>query len=212
MDRARRKRTLKHGGGRKRVGLDDVELTVDAPPDDDLFALDEALEKLAHKGKPKADLVKLLTAFVLWCIMLKQSYRHVRRIGFLGWVAVILVNIGPNLSVNAAIRNVIDPYWVPGRDMAPTISAGDRLFVNKISFRFREPERGDIIVFLYPLRRIVCPACGLTDEFLPDEVPQRCPTCGFLRIKLQDPKHFIKRLVGLPGVKIRIDPPNLTCG
>ena len=31
--------------------------------------------------------------------------------------------------------------------MVPTLEVGDRVFVNKFVYRFREPERGDIIVF-----------------------------------------------------------------
>ena len=58
VENARRKRRLKRGGDRRRVGLRDIDLAVEAPSDD-LIALDEALEKLAKKDKVKADLVKL---------------------------------------------------------------------------------------------------------------------------------------------------------
>jgi len=58
VDRARRKRSLRHGGGRERLDLDDVEPAIDGPSDH-LIALDEALTKLAEQDKLKADLVKL---------------------------------------------------------------------------------------------------------------------------------------------------------
>jgi RNA polymerase sigma factor (TIGR02999 family) len=58
VDRARHKRSLKGGGGRRRVDLDDLEVQVDGSCDD-LLALDEVLDKLARKDKVKADLVKL---------------------------------------------------------------------------------------------------------------------------------------------------------
>jgi len=45
VERARSRRRLKRGGGRGRVELDDAALRVE-PPDDDLLALDEALEHL----------------------------------------------------------------------------------------------------------------------------------------------------------------------
>lgn len=35
--------------------------------------------------------------------------------------------------------------------MRPTFLEGDRIFVDKVSYRFHGPERGDIIVFRYPL-------------------------------------------------------------
>lgn len=58
IDNARKKRRLKRGGAQKKLGLEDVELAIEAPSDD-LIALDEALTKLASKDKVKADLVKL---------------------------------------------------------------------------------------------------------------------------------------------------------
>jgi len=58
VDNARRKRTAKHGGGRRRSELDDVEIVAEAP-DEDLVALDEALTRLAAEDPAKADLVKL---------------------------------------------------------------------------------------------------------------------------------------------------------
>lgn len=60
IDNARRKQSLKHGGGRKRVKLDEAGLMKDSDSAaEDLIALDEALEKLSKKDKVKADLVKL---------------------------------------------------------------------------------------------------------------------------------------------------------
>lgn len=58
IDNARRKRRLKRGGGQEKVDLSDAEPATNGP-DDDLIALDEALEKLARIDKVKADLVKL---------------------------------------------------------------------------------------------------------------------------------------------------------
>jgi RNA polymerase sigma factor (TIGR02999 family) len=58
IDRARRKRRPKHGGGRTRVSLDEA-LCLREAPDDDLLALDEALQKLAGEEPAKAELVKL---------------------------------------------------------------------------------------------------------------------------------------------------------
>jgi len=58
IDNARRKRRPKLGGGRHRVSLDEA-LCLGVAPDDDLLALDEALEKLANEEPAKAELVKL---------------------------------------------------------------------------------------------------------------------------------------------------------
>jgi signal peptidase I len=34
--------------------------------------------------------------------------------------------------------------------MAPTIQAGDQIFANKFTYRFRPPRRGEVIVFTSP--------------------------------------------------------------
>ena len=46
---------------------------------------------------------------------------------------------------------LLGPYKIPTGSMRPTFLEGDRIFVDKISYRFHSPERGDIIVFKYPL-------------------------------------------------------------
>jgi len=60
------------------------------------------------------------------------------------------------------ITYVIQRTEVDGSSMEPTLSSGDNLFVDKISYRFRDPERFDIIVFpfrykenTYYIKRII---------------------------------------------------------
>jgi len=60
IDTARRKKSLKHGGDRRRIDLENLVLSGDNDVlSDDLIALDEALEKLAKESRIEADLVKL---------------------------------------------------------------------------------------------------------------------------------------------------------
>ncbi len=60
IDNARRKKSIKYGGGRKRIDLNEALLASNNESRlDELIALDEALEKLSRKDKVKADLVKL---------------------------------------------------------------------------------------------------------------------------------------------------------
>jgi signal peptidase I len=42
---------------------------------------------------------------------------------------------------------VMEAFWIPSPSMVPTLLVGDRVLVNKFIYRFREPHRGDIIVF-----------------------------------------------------------------
>jgi RNA polymerase sigma factor (TIGR02999 family) len=60
IDQARHKRSLKRGGHRERVPLDETVRATEAQRlSDDLVDLDEALEKLSRQDRVKADLVKL---------------------------------------------------------------------------------------------------------------------------------------------------------
>lgn len=42
------------------------------------------------------------------------------------------------------------PFVVEGASMHPTFENGDYLIVDEVSYRFENPERGDVIVFRYP--------------------------------------------------------------
>jgi RNA polymerase sigma factor (TIGR02999 family) len=58
LNRARDKGRMKRGGQFRRVDLDKVELAVDAP-DEDLAAIDEAIERLAEENSECAEVVKM---------------------------------------------------------------------------------------------------------------------------------------------------------
>jgi RNA polymerase sigma factor (TIGR02999 family) len=58
IDKARRKRARRHGGDQQRVDLEDVEVAAHCD-DDELLAVNEALDKLAAQNKVQAELVKL---------------------------------------------------------------------------------------------------------------------------------------------------------
>jgi len=45
---------------------------------------------------------------------------------------------------------VLAPFFIPSGSMIPTLLEGDRIIVSKITYRFTEPQRGDIVVFKYP--------------------------------------------------------------
>ena len=47
---------------------------------------------------------------------------------------------------------VIQAARVEGHAMAPALEDQDRVFVNKLAYRFRNPQKGDIVMFYYPLK------------------------------------------------------------
>jgi RNA polymerase sigma factor (TIGR02999 family) len=58
IDRARRKRAVRHGGDHQRVDIQETDLA-SSTNDDQLLAINEALDKLAVEHKTEAELVKL---------------------------------------------------------------------------------------------------------------------------------------------------------
>jgi RNA polymerase sigma factor (TIGR02999 family) len=59
VDRARKRQSLRHGGGQHRVNIDDVQLVGESLVDDQVLAVHEALEKFAQLDTRKAELVDL---------------------------------------------------------------------------------------------------------------------------------------------------------
>lgn len=45
---------------------------------------------------------------------------------------------------------LFQPFIVKGESMIPNFQSGDYLIVDEITYRFAEPQRGDVIVFRYP--------------------------------------------------------------
>ena len=58
IENARRKQALRHGGGQRRMDIQEVEIAA-AVPDDEWLAVNEALERFAALDPQKAELVKL---------------------------------------------------------------------------------------------------------------------------------------------------------
>src|SRR5437667_901039 len=58
IDNARRKRAVRHGGGQQRLDIQEVEIAA-ATKDEELLAVNDALERFAAMDKQKAELVKL---------------------------------------------------------------------------------------------------------------------------------------------------------
>ena len=58
IDNARRKRALRHGGNQQRLDIQEIEIAA-LEKEDELLAMNEALEKFAAVDRQKAELVKL---------------------------------------------------------------------------------------------------------------------------------------------------------
>ena len=102
------------------------------------------------------------------------------------WLVTIVGAIAIVLAVKAW---VVNPYRIPSSSMEPTLHCArpgndcrarfsDRVLANRFLYRFKEPERGDLIVFQTP-----------------PEAVARCGAGGT----------FVKRLIALPGEEWRME-------
>jgi signal peptidase I len=104
--------------------------------------------------------------------------RNVRVV--LDWI----ITIGGAILIVLALKTwVVNPYRIPSSSMEPTLHCArpalgcearfsDRVLANRFVYRFRDPKRGEIIVF--------------------DTPPEAKQACG-------EGGTFVKRLIGLPG-------------
>jgi signal peptidase I len=57
-----------------------------------------------------------------------------------------------SLAIVLPIRYfLVQPFFVKGESMVPNFQNQDYILVDKLSYRFNEPKRGDVVVFKYPL-------------------------------------------------------------
>ena len=77
------------------------------------------------------------------------SLPHLRR-ELRSWTRDLAVALGLALVI---IIFLYQPVKVEGTSMAPLLSDQERIFINKFVYRFEPIERGDVVVFWYPLDR-----------------------------------------------------------
>lgn len=74
-----------------------------------------------------------------------------KKSGFLGLtMELAAIIIGAFLFAFLIRTFVVQPFFVKGQSMEPNFLEKEYLVIDEISYRFREPERGDVIVFKYP--------------------------------------------------------------
>lgn len=56
------------------------------------------------------------------------------------------------LAIVIPVRMLLfQPFMVKGASMEPNYHSGDYLIIDELSYKLREPQRGEVIVFNYPL-------------------------------------------------------------
>jgi signal peptidase I len=88
---------------------------------------------------------------------------------------------------------VLQAFYIPSESMEPTLVEGDRVLVEKLSYRFGDPERGDVVVFA---RELGAPRSDEDEDVLARIGDAVRELFGFPTGSEQD---FIKRVVGTGG-------------
>ena len=113
---------------------------------------------------------------------------------FVELVVIVVVALGLALGIQ---QFLVKPFRIPSESMEPTLAVGQRVLVDRVSPRFGEPQRGDIIVFKPPRGADdnADSECGV--ERPPDQACERA-------LPERSDTNFIKRVVGVPGDELYI--------
>jgi signal peptidase I len=118
--------------------------------------------------------------FVVYHAYLSSPVRREKSKKLINTIASLLtISIVVFFLILLSIRTfVVEPRWIPSKVMVPTLQKYDKLIVDKLSYYFTNPQRGDIVVF--------------------------SPTDGIKRDNPTLKDAFIKRIIGLPGEKVEV--------
>lgn len=74
--------------------------------------------------------------------------KHKQPVGFGRWLVETALMVALAFLLAQGIKSyVVQPFVIPTGSMEPTIMIGDRVLAEKLSYRFRNPEPGEIVVF-----------------------------------------------------------------
>jgi signal peptidase I len=109
-------------------------------------------------------------------------------------VVIVALAIGLALLIQAFL---IKPYRIPSGSMEPTLDIGQRVLVDRVSYRVDDPQIGDIVVFHPPVGAVSGdPSCGVAS------LPRKalCPK----PVDEESDTNFIKRIVAGPGDRLSV--------
>jgi signal peptidase I len=93
---------------------------------------------------------------------------------------------------------VLQVFYIPSSSMEPTLQIDDRMVVEKVTYRFRGPERGEIVVFEGETFDL-----GAEERTIATRVVRGFGQ--FLGVVPASARDFVKRVIGLPGDEILIE-------
>jgi signal peptidase I len=91
------------------------------------------------------------------------------------FLELIKVALMAGLTIGLIRYFLFKPFYVKGQSMEPTFHEHEYLIIDELTYRFREPARGEVIVLKAP----------------PSATPEK--------------EYYLKRIVGLPGERVKIE-------
>lgn len=122
-----------------------------------------------------------------------------------GTLLEVVVTIGAALLLAFLVQQfLVKPFKIPSGSMENTLRCGDRVLVDRLSYRFGDPKRGDVVVFH--------PPAGIGEGGRPDPsivadteagtAPRRGAD-GTLPTTEAD-TNYIKRIIAVGGDKVEV--------
>ena len=100
----------------------------------------------------------------------KKIARYLAAVG-LFLLELIKIAVMAGVTIGLVRYFLFKPFYVKGASMEPNFYEREYLIIDELSYRFREPHRGEVIVFRYPENH---------------------------------KEYFLKRIVGLPGERVKV--------
>lgn len=116
----------------------------------------------------------------------------------------VILTIGSALLLAFLVQQfLVKPFKIPSGSMENTLHCGDRVLVDRLSWRFTSPQRGDVVVFN--------PPAAVDENGKPDPsmvagdngIAVPMSKDGTREVVKAD-TNYIKRIIGLPGDKIQV--------
>lgn len=101
--------------------------------------------------------------------VVRRSHKRSATRNLIEWLGVMVIAVAVALLIQTFL---VQAFRIPSESMEPTLQDGDRVLVNKLSYRGGVPNRGDVVVF-----------------HRPPSFPAQ----------IGEPEDLIKRVIGLPG-------------
>lgn len=98
-----------------------------------------------------------------------RPWRQSPAFRLLEWILIVAAAIGTAMLIRTYVAQT---FFIPTASMSPTLRIDDRIAIDKLSYRIRDPRRGEIVVF---------------------RGPERTQLAGI---------DLVKRIVALPGEKV----------